>query len=236
MGSIIRVSVWLITLLLANRHKPTRFISLPQSGPTLPSPNRGYPFFCVAVWILLLFYHGYIWESIEIRGNISIPVLEKNAIQPKLFCKLPSFAWKLQMKSPMDKMCGHIVVHDAGDKRSHVMTMTKYGAIHPSKYRFTPLQWSGILTKHLALCYIVFTFSPDVLSYIGIASRPSMQLPPALLHGVGLFFAIESPPSKAFQKLKQKKKPRIIRINERFWAFTCRRRGSNPYSVSRKGF
>ena len=23
-------------------------------------------------------------------------------------------------------------------------------------------------------------------------------------------------------------KPRIIRINERFWAFTCRRRGSNP--------
>ena len=31
-------------------------------------------------------------------------------------------------------------------------------------------------------------------------------------------------------------KPRTIRINERFWAFTCRRRGSNPYSVSRKGF
>lgn len=89
------------------------------------------------------------------------------------------------MKSSMDKMCGHIVVQDAGecspmDKRSHVMTMTKYGAIHPSKYRFTPLQWSGVLTKHLALCYIVFTFSPDVLSYIGIASRPSMQLPPAL--------------------------------------------------------
>lgn len=39
----------------------------------------------------LLFYHGYIWESIEIRGNVSIHVLEKNAIQPELFCTLPSF-------------------------------------------------------------------------------------------------------------------------------------------------
>ena len=109
-------------------------------------------------------------------------------------------------------MCGHIVVHDAGeyspmDKRSPVMTMTKYGAIHPSKYRFTPLQWSGILTKHLALCYIVFTFSPDVLSYIGIASRPSMQLPPALLHGVGLFFALESPPPlQSIPKTEAKRK------------------------------
>ena len=40
----------------------------------------------------LLFYHGYIWESIESRGNVSIHALEKNAIQPKLFCTLPSFA------------------------------------------------------------------------------------------------------------------------------------------------
>ena len=62
----------------------------------------------------LLFYHGYIWESIEIRGNASIHVLEKNAIQPELFCTLPSFAWKLQMKSSMDKMCGHIVVQGVG--------------------------------------------------------------------------------------------------------------------------
>lgn len=57
----------------------------------------------------------YIWESIEIRGNVSIHVLEKNAIQPELFCTLPSFAWKLQMKSSMDKMCGHIVVQGAGE-------------------------------------------------------------------------------------------------------------------------
>lgn len=33
-----------------------------------------------------------IWESIEIRGNVSIHALEKNAIQPELFCTLPSFA------------------------------------------------------------------------------------------------------------------------------------------------
>lgn len=65
----------------------------------------------------LLFYHGYIWESIETRGNVFIHVLEKNAIQPNLFCTLPSFAWKLQMKSSMDKMCGHIVVHGAGGCR-----------------------------------------------------------------------------------------------------------------------
>lgn len=100
--------------LFANRHKPTGFTSLPQSRRILPSQNRGYQFFYVAVWILLLFYHGYIWESIEIRGNVSIHVLEKNAIQPELFCTLPSFAWKLQMKSSMDKMCGHIVVQGVG--------------------------------------------------------------------------------------------------------------------------
>ena len=113
--SIIRVFSWSITWLFANRHKPTGFTSLPQSRRILPSQNRGYQFFYVAVWILLLFYHGYIWESIEIRGNVSIHVLEKNAIQPELFCTLPSFAWKLQMKSSMDKMCGHIVVQGAGE-------------------------------------------------------------------------------------------------------------------------
>lgn len=81
----------------------------------LHSDNGGYQSFDIVVWILLLFYHGYIWESIEIRGNVSIHVLEKNAIQPELFCTLPSFAWKLQMKSSMDKMCGHIVVQGAGE-------------------------------------------------------------------------------------------------------------------------
>lgn len=40
----------------------------------------------------IMVIHGYIWESIEIRGNVSIHVLEKNAIQPELFCTLPSFA------------------------------------------------------------------------------------------------------------------------------------------------
>ena len=77
--------------------------------------NGGYQSIDIIVWFFLLFYHGYIWESIEIRGNVSIHVLEKNAIQPELFCTLPSFAWKLQMKSSMDKMCGHIVVQGAGE-------------------------------------------------------------------------------------------------------------------------
>ena len=80
----------------------------------LHSDNGGYRSFDIVVWILLLFYHGYIWESIEIRGNVSIHVLEKNAIQPELFCTLPSFAWKVQMKPSMDKMCGHIVVQGVG--------------------------------------------------------------------------------------------------------------------------
>ena len=105
---------WSITWLFANRHKPTGFTSLPQSRRTLPSQNRGYQFFYVAVWILFLFYHGYIWESIEFLTNVSELTLEKNSQKPKLFCILPSFAWKLQMKSSMNKMCGHIVVHGAG--------------------------------------------------------------------------------------------------------------------------
>lgn len=42
--------------------------------------------------IMVISGNHYIWESIEIRGNVSIHVLEKNAIQPELFCTLPSFA------------------------------------------------------------------------------------------------------------------------------------------------
>ena len=81
----------------------------------LHSDNGGYRSFDIVVWILLLFYHGYIWESIEILTNVSRPTLEKTSQKPKLFCTLPSFAWKLQMKSSMDKMCGHIVVQGAGE-------------------------------------------------------------------------------------------------------------------------
>lgn len=96
-------SAWFITLLFANRHKPTWFTSLPAIKAYLPSQNGGYQFFHVAVWILLLFYHGYIWESIEIRGIASIYVLEKFSTQPNLFHILPSFAWKSQMKSLAEK-------------------------------------------------------------------------------------------------------------------------------------
>ena len=71
----------------------------PQDSP--PYRNQGVSFHpkmedtSSSTWpseFSLLFYHGYIWESIEIRGNVSIHVLEKNAIQPELFCTLPSFA------------------------------------------------------------------------------------------------------------------------------------------------
>ena len=81
----------------------------------LHSDNGGYRSFDIVVWILLLFYHGYIWESIEILTNASHLTLEKTSQKLKVFCTLPSFAWKLQMKSSMDKMCGHIVVQGAGE-------------------------------------------------------------------------------------------------------------------------
>lgn len=64
----------------------------------------------------LLFYHGYIWEiNRNQRKRIHPCFRKKNAIRQELFCTLPSFAWKLQMKSSMDKMCGHIVVQGAGE-------------------------------------------------------------------------------------------------------------------------
>ena len=43
----------------------------------LHSDNGGYRSFDIVVWILLLFYHGYIWESIEILTNASHLTLEK---------------------------------------------------------------------------------------------------------------------------------------------------------------
>ena len=42
--------------------------------------------------ILLLFYHGYIWESIENHTNVSHLTLEKTSQKPKVFCTLPSSA------------------------------------------------------------------------------------------------------------------------------------------------
>ena len=81
----------------------------------LHSDNGGYRSFDIIVWILLLFYHGYIWESIENHTNVSHLTLEKTSQKLKVCCTLPSFAWKLQMKSSMDKMCGHIVVQGAGE-------------------------------------------------------------------------------------------------------------------------
>lgn len=48
---------------------------------------------------------GYIWESIEIRGNVSIHVLEKNAIQPELFLHIAQF----RMKAPDEIIDGQNV-------------------------------------------------------------------------------------------------------------------------------
>ena len=61
------------------------------------------------------------------------------------------------------------------DKRSHVMTTTKYGAIHHSKNRFIPLQRSGVLTKYLVLRYIIFTFPLMLLLHIGTILKKVMK-------------------------------------------------------------
>lgn len=47
--------------------------------------NGGYQSFNIVVWPLLLFYHGYIWESIEILTNVSHLTLEKTSQKLKLF-------------------------------------------------------------------------------------------------------------------------------------------------------
>ena len=59
--------------------------------------NGGYQSFDIIVWFSLLFYHGYIWESIEIRTNVSHMTLEKTSQKLKVCCTLPIFAWKTQL-------------------------------------------------------------------------------------------------------------------------------------------
>ena len=54
--------------------------------------NGGYRFFDIIVWSLLLFYHGYIWESIAFLANVSHMTLEKNLAEAESFCTLPSSA------------------------------------------------------------------------------------------------------------------------------------------------
>lgn len=144
------------------------------------------------------------------------------------------------------------------DRSSNVITTVKYGSIHRSKndsYRYKGQEfWRSILYR--ATYFLLSTRMP--LLYIGITSSPSMQLPPALCsfpcirtkthapygdsywwqhRGAVVPLCIEDIVLHGFlcDGIK-KKKLRIIQLNERFWAFTCRRRGSNPYSVSRKGF
>ena len=54
--------------------------------------NGGYQSFDIIVLFSLLFYHGYIWESIEIRTNVSHLTLEKTSQKLKVFCTLPNSA------------------------------------------------------------------------------------------------------------------------------------------------
>ena len=51
--------------------------------------NGGYRPFDDVVWTLFLFYHGYIWDSIEILTNVSHLTLEKTSQKLKVFCTLP---------------------------------------------------------------------------------------------------------------------------------------------------
>ena len=65
----------------------------------------------------------------------------------------------------------HQKVWSGRTESSNVMTTIKYDSIHRSKNRFIPLQWTKVLAKHIVLCYIIFTFSPQlILLYIGIIS------------------------------------------------------------------
>lgn len=52
-----------------------------------------------------LFYHGYIWESIEIRGNVFIHVLEKKCDSARTFLHIAQF----RMKSPDEIIDGQNV-------------------------------------------------------------------------------------------------------------------------------
>ena len=52
--------------------------------------NGGYRSFDIVVYNLILFYHGYIWESIEILTNAFHLTLEKTSQKLKVFCTLPS--------------------------------------------------------------------------------------------------------------------------------------------------
>ena len=52
--------------------------------------NGGYRSFDIVVYNLILFYHGYIWDSIEIIINVSHLTLKKTSRRPDCFCVMPS--------------------------------------------------------------------------------------------------------------------------------------------------
>ena len=52
--------------------------------------NGGYRSFDIIVYNLILFYHGYIWDSIEIIINVSHLTLKKHCEGRIVFCIMPS--------------------------------------------------------------------------------------------------------------------------------------------------
>ena len=60
------------------------------------------------------------------------PRLKKFAIQPNLFYILPSFAWKLQIKSPIGKMCGHTVAPSVGSELLHPASTSAHKTVVPA--------------------------------------------------------------------------------------------------------
>ena len=65
-----------------------------QQKSILHSDNGGYRFFDIIVWSLLLFYHGYIWNSTEILTNVSHTPLEKNFAIVETFLRIARFFMK----------------------------------------------------------------------------------------------------------------------------------------------
>ena len=56
--------------------------------------NGGYQSFDIIVWFSLLFYHGYIWESIENHTNASHLTLEKKLAEAESFLHFAQFCMK----------------------------------------------------------------------------------------------------------------------------------------------
>ena len=80
--------------------------------------NGGYRSFDIVVYNLILFYHGYIWESIEILTNASHMTLEKPRRSRNFFAHCPVSHEKSSKKTKVDRISGQKGVQDAGGNRN----------------------------------------------------------------------------------------------------------------------